>query len=91
MLLVIVFIVTARAWLPHMVFSISPTIGNFHKLGNSLWLLPAEFFDIGFSSDAVAKSINRPIDGDIFGSIQVFSKTPNVHAKRLRWFLMTLQ
>jgi hypothetical protein len=67
--MVIVCIVTAWAWLPHVFFSISPTIGNLHKLGNSLRLLSAKFFDIGFSPDAVTEAIDHPVDGDIFKSI----------------------
>jgi hypothetical protein len=69
MLLVIVFVITAWAWLPHVVFSISPTIGKLHKLGNSLRLLSGKFFDKEFSPDAVTEGIDHPADGDIFGSI----------------------
>jgi hypothetical protein len=78
MLLVIVFIVDARAWLPYVVFTIIPTIGNLHKPSDSFRLLPAKLFDIKFSSDAVAEGVDRPIDKDIFGGMQDFSKTPNV-------------
>jgi hypothetical protein len=69
MLLIIIFIVTVRTRLPHVIFSISPTVGNLHKLNNSLWIFPAKFFDVGFSSDAITESINRSVDGNIFGSI----------------------
>jgi hypothetical protein len=79
-LLIILFVVTARAWLPHVIFSISPTIGDFHEFGNSLRLLSTEFFDVGFSSDAITEGVNRPVNGDIFGSIQKFSETSNVRA-----------
>jgi hypothetical protein len=79
-LLVVFFVVTARAWLPHMIFSIRPTVGNFHEPGDSFRLLSAEFLDIRFSSDAIAEGVNCPVDGDIFGSVQKFSKTSNVCA-----------
>jgi hypothetical protein len=69
MLLIIVFIITAQAWLPHVVFSIIPTIGNLHKLGNSLRLLSTKFFNVGFSSDAITECIDRPVNRNIFGNI----------------------
>jgi hypothetical protein len=61
-----------------MVLAIIPTVGDFHKSSNGLWLLSAKLLDIGFSSDAIGESTNRPIDRDIFRNIQKFSKTPNV-------------
>jgi hypothetical protein len=68
-LLVIIFIINARTRFPYVIFSISPTVGNLHKLSNGFWLLPTKFFDIGFSSDAITESINRFVDGNIFDSV----------------------
>jgi hypothetical protein len=89
-LLIILFIVASWAWLSHVVFSISPAVGDFHEFSDGLWLLAAEFFDIGFSSNAVAESVDCSVDGDIFGSVQNLSEAPDVCSHRFPWLLVTL-
>jgi hypothetical protein len=61
-----------------MVFTISPTVVNLHEFGDSFRLLTPEFFDVGFSSDAITESIDCPINKDIFGSIQKFGEAPDI-------------
>jgi hypothetical protein len=80
MFMVIVFVVTSWSWLPYMVFAISPALGDLHEFCNGLRLFPPKFFDIGFSSDAVAEGVDGSIDRNVFGSIQEFGKTSNVRA-----------
>jgi hypothetical protein len=80
-LLVILFVVTTRAWLSYVVFSISLAIGNFHEFGDGFRLLSTEFFNVGFSSDAVTESVDHPVNGDIFGNVQKFSEMPDVCAR----------
>jgi hypothetical protein len=38
-LLIILFIIAARSWLSYMVFSISPTIGDFYEFGDGFGFL----------------------------------------------------
>jgi hypothetical protein len=73
-----------------MVFSISPAIGNFHEFGDGFRLLSTEFFDVGFLSDAITESVDCPVDGDIFGSVQKFSEAPDVCSHRFPWLLVAL-
>jgi hypothetical protein len=69
-LLIILFVVASWAWLSYVVFSISPTVGDFHEFSDGLWLLTTEFFNLGFPSNTIAERVDRPIDGDILGSVQ---------------------
>jgi hypothetical protein len=80
MLPIVVFGVSTWTWLPYVVFTVSPTVGNLHKSSDSLRLLLAKLLDVRFPANATAESIDRPIDIDIFDNIQEFSKTPNVCA-----------
>jgi hypothetical protein len=89
-LLIFVFIVAARARLSHVIFSISPAIGDFHEFGDGLRLLATEFFDVGFSSNAIAERVDRPVDGEILGSVQKLSEAPNVCSHRFPWLLVAL-
>jgi hypothetical protein len=89
-LLIILFVVASWLWLSHVVFSISLAIGDFHEFSDGLRLLAAEFFDIGFSPNAVAESVDCPVDGDIFGSVQKLSEAPDVCSHRFPWLLVAL-
>jgi hypothetical protein len=62
MLLIIFFIITAWAWLSHVIFAISLAISNLHQFGDSFRLLASNFFDIGFSSDAIAEGVDSSVN-----------------------------
>jgi hypothetical protein len=83
---IILFVVAARARLPHVIFAISPAIGNFHQLGDSFRLLAAEFFDVRFSSDTIAEGVDCSINRDIFSNIQEFGEPLDVRTHRLFGF-----
>jgi hypothetical protein len=68
---IIFVVVIARARLSHVIFAISPTVRNFHQLGDGLRLQVTEFLNVGFPSDAVTEGVDYPVDRDIFGYIQV--------------------
>jgi hypothetical protein len=68
---IVFFIVATWARLSHMVFTVSPTIGDLHQLGDGLRLQVTEFLNVGFPSDAVTEGVDYPVDRDIFGYIQV--------------------
>jgi hypothetical protein len=87
---IVVFVVASWSWLPYMVFSISPAVGDFHEFCKSLRLLLPKLFDIRFSSDAVTEGVDSPVDRNIFSSVQEFGETPNVRANRFCRFLSTL-
>jgi hypothetical protein len=89
-LLVILFVITAWAWFPHIVFSISPAIGDFHEFDDGLRLLTIEFFNVRFMLDTITKILDCPVDGDIFGSVQKLSEAPDVCPLRLLRLLVTL-
>jgi hypothetical protein len=75
----VIFIVfTAQERLSHAIFAISPNVRNFHQLGNGFQLQATELLDVGFSSNAVTKGINFPVDGDIVGYIQEVGEAPDI-------------
>ena len=75
---IVFVVVTARARLPHVVFAISPAVGDFHQLGDGFGLQAAQLFDVEFSSDAVIESIDCPIDRNFFGCVQEFGEASDV-------------
>jgi hypothetical protein len=70
MFMVVVFVVASWSWFSYVVFSISPTVGDFHEFSDGLRLLATKFFDVGFPSNTIAERVDCPVDGDILGSIQ---------------------
>jgi hypothetical protein len=77
---VVLVVVTARARLSHVIFAISPTLGDFHQLGDGRRLQTAELFDVGFMSDAITEGVDFSVDGDIFGCIQKLGEAPDLWA-----------
>jgi hypothetical protein len=88
--LIIVFVIAALSWPSYIVFAISPAVSDFHQLGYSLWLLAPKFLYVGFPSDAIAKGIDCSVNGNIFGSVQEFSESPDVCTHRLLRFLLAM-
>jgi hypothetical protein len=75
---IVLVVVTTRVRLSHMIFAISPTVGDFHQLGDGFRLQAAELLDVEFPSDAVTEGVDCPIDGDIFGCIQKLGEVPDI-------------
>jgi hypothetical protein len=67
--MIVIFIIVARTRFPHIIFSISPTVGDFHQLGESLWLLSTKFFNVLFPPNAITEGIDCSVDRNVFGSI----------------------
>lgn len=87
---IIFIVVVARARLLHVVFAISPTVGDLHQLGDSLQLQVTELFYVGLPPDAVTEGVDCPVDGDIFGCVQELGKAPDIRAHRFLLLLAAL-
>jgi hypothetical protein len=66
---IVIFIVTARTMFSHIIFSISPTVGDFHQLGDSIWLLSTKFFNVRFPSNTITEGVNCSVDRNIFRGV----------------------
>jgi hypothetical protein len=66
---IVIFIVAAWTRFSHIIFSISPTVGDFHQLGDTLWLLSTKFFNVRFPSNALTEGVDCSVDRNIFDSV----------------------
>jgi hypothetical protein len=76
--LIIFLIVATWARLSWMVLTIGPTIGDFHQLCDGFRIFATKFFDVRFSSDVIAKGVDCPVNGNIFGCVQKFGEASDV-------------
>jgi hypothetical protein len=73
---IVFFIVATWARLSHMVFTVSPTIGDLHQLGDGLRLYVPELFDIGLPPDAIAEGVDRLLMGTSSAAFRSLLKRP---------------
>jgi hypothetical protein len=58
----VIFVIVAWTLFSHIIFFVSPTVGDFHQLGDTFWFLSTKLFNVCFPLNSIVEGVDCSVD-----------------------------